>query len=365
MLKKFEVKGYKNFKNNFIFDFSDVRNYDFNQQCIENNLVNNAILYGKNARGKTNLGNAIMDVKYNFYREFYMFDDEQDNYLNADSNVEYAEFKYIFKFDEDEVEYYYQKTNRFKINYEKLTINQQLLFEYDYKNKIQKTNYIDLINLDTLNWDLIKEDNEISILNYIISHIPMAETNVLMKTYTFIKNMCLITNRTKISPMFRGSIRRIIEKNQVKELEKFLNDFGIEEKLTVMETPSGEKELYFNHKKPISVIRNTSSGTDALIQLFRYYKEIENLSFLYIDEFDAFYHYELSESVIKMLGKIKNCQTITTSHNTNLLSNQIMRPDCFFILTKEKVVSIVNATDRELKEEHNLENLYKSGEFGK
>lgn len=365
MLKKFEVKGYKNFKDNFILDFSDVRDYDFNKQCIQNNLINNAILYGKNARGKTNLGNALMDVKYNFYREFNIIEDEDENYLNADSNAECAEFKYIFKFEEDEVEYQYKKTNMFKLENESFSINGQMLFEYNYKTKTYKLYKTNLLNIETLNWNLIKEDNEISVLNYIISHIPMSENNVIMKTYNFIKKMHLITNRTRFFPIIRGSLRRIIETNQVKELEKFLNEFGIEEKLTVKETPSGEKTLYFNHKKPINVIGNTSSGTDALIQLFRYYKEIENLSFLYIDEFDAFYHYELSESVIKMLGNIKNCQTITTSHNTNLLSNKIMRPDCFFVITKEKVVSIVNATDRELKEEHNLENLYKSGEFGK
>lgn len=364
MLKRFEVKGYKNFKDNFILDFSDVRNYDFNEQCIRNNLINNAILYGKNARGKTNLGNALMDVRYNFHREFFI-DDEDENYLNADSNIDYAEFTYIFKFDEDEVEYQYQKSNRFTLKKETLSINHQCLFQYNYRTKTKEVNDIGVCDIQALNWELIKEDNEISVLNYIVSHIPMQENNVIMKTYSFIKRMRLITNRIRVNPIIRGSIRRIVETNQVKELERFLNDFGIEEKLAIKETPSGEKTLYFNHKKPINVMGNTSSGTDALIQLFHQYKEIENLSFLYIDEFDAFYHYELSESVIKMLGNIQKCQTITTSHNTNLLSNKIMRPDCFFVITKDRVTSIVNATDRELREEHNLENLYKSGEFGK
>ena len=64
-----------------------------------------------------------------------------------------------------------------------------------------------------------------------------------------------------------------------------------------------------------------------------------------------------------MLEKMTNTQVILTSHNTNLLTNRIMRPDCYFILTKDKLISLANATDRELREGNNLEKLYMSGEF--
>jgi hypothetical protein len=58
---------------------------------------------------------------------------------------------------------------------------------------------------------------------------------------------------------------------------------------------------------------------------------MEKASFVFIDEFDAFYHYELSESVQKRLRRIPGVQIFTTTHNTDLMSNDLLRPDCYFL----------------------------------
>lgn len=62
---------------------------------------------------------------------------------------------------------------------------------------------------------------------------------------------------------------------------------------------------------------------------------------MFIDEFDAFYHYELAKALVELLERMSGSQTILTSHNTNLLSNRIMRPDCYFILTDERLSGII------------------------
>ena len=74
-------------------------------------------------------------------------------------------------------------------------------------------------------------------------------------------------------------------------------------------------------------------------------------------------YYELAEKIVKLLEDKVKCQTILTSHNTALMTNKIMRPDCYFILTRDRLVSLSNATQRELREGHNLERLYMGGEF--
>ena len=64
VLKRFEVHNYKNFKDTLVFDFSNVGGYKFNEECtIAHRFVGKSIIYGRNATGKTNLGNAILDIR--------------------------------------------------------------------------------------------------------------------------------------------------------------------------------------------------------------------------------------------------------------------------------------------------------------
>lgn len=84
----------------------------------------------------------------------------------------------------------------------------------------------------------------------------------------------------------------------------------------------------------------------------------ENLS-----EFDVFDHETQRNKMIETLNKMTGFQSVLTTHNTDLMSNKLTRPDCCFVMTKGKITALCDATDRELREGHNLEKLYKSGEF--
>ena len=131
----------------------------------------------------------------------------------------------------------------------------------------------------------------------------------------------------------------------------------------MLEQPDGKKELYFDHKKPLLFSSNMSSGTLALTRFYLQYLNRNKPSFIFMDEYDAYYHFELSEKIVRLLEEEFDCQVVLTSHNTNLLSNSIMRPDCFMILSNGYLTPICEATSRELRQGHNLEKLYKNGEF--
>ena len=49
--------------------------------------------------------------------------------------------------------------------------------------------------------------------------------------------------------------------------------------------------------------------------------ENKNCQFVFIDEFDAYYHHDLSEIIIEKLKAMTNTQVILTTHNTSNISN--------------------------------------------
>lgn len=362
MLALFETTGFKNFEKKVTINFADVRDYKFNSACIRNDLLNTIIIYGKNAIGKSNFGLAMFDIvthltSKNISPGLY------DYYVNTNNNDNQVEFHYVFQFGPDQVDYRYKKNEDQILTYEYISINSTILMEYDY---VEKSGNLDELKslAPTLNWVFQSED---SILRYFINNSILDDNHPLRQMMWFISNMLwfrsldenrYIGYKTKSNDYYDF----ILNSEILKEFENFLHDAGVEDNLVIKEDIDGKKRLYFDTKIPLPFFKVASSGTKALYTFFYWYKTAKDVSLLYIDEFDSFYHYELAEKIVMMLEKMK-FQTILTSHNTNLLSNRIMRPDCYFILTKNKLTSFANSTKRELREGHNLEKLFMSGEF--
>ena len=364
MLKYFSVENFKNFKDKIEMDFSVVRNYNFNTHCIKSNTVKNAIIYGKNSSGKSNLGYAIFDIMYNLVDKKINYS-LYENYLNANSDKDFAYFTYVFLLDDDEVKYEYKKRSITEFAFEKLTINGELMFSYDFISHSGNFSGVKSRISDTLN---LMDHFDLSIVRYIANNTIMDDSMPIKKLVRYVSNM--VWFRSIGSNQYIGTelaertiTNYLLKNNLLKEFESFLNECGIDEKLISKKDPTGTDVIYFKKKKLLPFATAASSGTMALSMFYLWYNQLKTLSFVWIDEFDAFYHYELSESIVKMLEKQDYCQTVLSSHNTNLLSNSIMRPDTYFILSKGRLVSLCNATDRELREGHNLEKLYMNGEF--
>lgn len=120
----------------------------------------------------------------------------------------------------------------------------------------------------------------------------------------------------------------------------------------------------FDNDKQTPFLSLASTGT---MSLFLFYiwsiSAFDKISFLFIDEFDAFIHYESAENIVLQLNKAKSFQTVLTSHNTYLMQNRLTRPDCCFIMTDNKITSLFNSTDKEIREAHNLKKMYINGAF--
>ena len=363
MLKLFEVMGFKNFKDRITLDFSDVRDYKFNPACITNHLIGKMIVYGKNSIGKSNLGLAIFDIVSHLSSK-NVTPNLYDYYLNVEAPTDYAEFHYIFVFGENTTDYTYRKYAKQDLIYEKLCIDDLLLYEYNYKTNAGNLDGIRSL-APTLNLSMQDVD---SVLKYVISNTVLDDDHPLRQMQRYVNSMLWFRNldenryigyKAKSSDYFDF----IFDPAILKEFEQFLHAAGITEGLTVNRDHDGKQRLYFDTATPLPFFRVASSGTKALYNFFYWYKTAKDVSMMFIDEFDAFYHYELAETIVSLLEKMSQTQVILTSHNTNLLTNRIMRPDCYFILTQGRISSLANATSRELREGHNLEKLYMSGEF--
>ena len=97
MLAKFSVTNFKNFKDTFTVDFTKTKSYEFNQECVNNGIVNKALIYGENASGKSNLGLAIFDL-VGHLSIINKSDRLYKHYINAESPSKPIEFEYLFKF---------------------------------------------------------------------------------------------------------------------------------------------------------------------------------------------------------------------------------------------------------------------------
>ena len=193
------------------------------------------------------------------------------------------------------------------------------------------------------------------------------------KIYSFVDKMLLFWSNEKRGFVGYGTnptenmINYIIKKNNFDSLKKLFNEAGYDDHIEYKKNDLDYRLYIVYGKNKIDFFSVASNGMKALL-LFYYW--LENCkdeticpSFICIDEFDAFYHFELSNFLVKKLKEL-NCQVFLTSHNTYNFSNELLRPDCYFICSKERIINAHNATDKELRLGHNLEKLYRGGVFG-
>lgn len=121
----------------------------------------------------------------------------------------------------------------------------------------------------------------------------------------------------------------IVNSGKVQEFQDFLKENDIDYELYGCEV-DGRKALYchFDNMNADFLRLLLPERGHWLILLL--YIRMKNASFVFIDEFDAFYHFELAESVQRHLKQISGVQVFTTTHNTDLMSNDLLRPGLLF-----------------------------------
>lgn len=365
MLTRFEVRNFKGFKSTIVLDLR-ARDYSFNASLIKNGIVNKGIIYGKNGTGKSNLGIALFDITASLTDKQRMNPAYISNYINYDTPEQFAVFKYEFLFDDVKVKYEYAKTSIDSFVYENFYINEDPLFEYDFENG--KRSYISekldkLINFDSI------VDNKLSIVKYISRGTPKNTIPEITKLVEFAEGMLWYRSLSEGNNYAGYSIgisllsEIIYERAKLYDFQDFLNKNEIHYKLK-FRTENGKHQLYAifeNGEAPFESVAST--GTMALFLFYTWSLSFNNISFLFVDEFDAFLHYEAAAGIISRLNKETRFQSFVTSHNTYLMQNKLTRPDACYIISNNKITPLCKCTDKEIREAHNLEKMYVNGAF--
>lgn len=366
MLKKFSVENFKGFKDKITFDIGTPSNYSFNSEIIENGCITKGIIYGINSCGKSNLGLAIFDIITHLTEKQKLLG-SYDFYLNMSGRKSFAEFEYTFVFDGHEVVYKYSKMDVNSLKSESLSIDGKEVIFFDF---LTRDGFTLLEGSDSLNAS-IRNESPISRVKYVNSNSILSDNvqnQVFKKFIDFVERMLLFYSLDSrgYEGFMNGSesiAEGIVNSGKVKDFQEFLKENDIDYELYGCEV-DGRKAIYCHFdNKDADFFKIASTGTRSLALFYYWYIRMEKASFVFIDEFDAFYHYELSESVQKRLRSISDVQVFTTTHNTDLMSNDLFRPDCYFLLENNSINAISELTEKELRQAHNLQKMYKAGAF--
>lgn len=368
MLKKFRVRNFRNFKDWFEFDFATSKNYEFSTISVDNQTVKHGLIYGKNGCGKSNLGIAITDITSHLIDNINVIPSLSENYLNADSYEDLAEFSYLFNFGDINVLYEYGKSEPNSIVYENFYVDNELRVSID--RRVSSNAQFNVLGAEHLKSDLSANSN-ISALKYLNANAVLEpdekENTAITSFFNFIRGMVFfrtLKDKTEShgQPMTVKRISQaIISSGKLKDFEEFLNESEIKCNLTIS-GDKGNELIYFDFDNgSLEFSKVASTGTMSLGILYYWLIQLEasELCFAYIDEFDAYYHFELSRAIVKRVNQT-NVQTLMTTHNTSLMSNEILRPDCYFEIKDSKQFHFFDLFDKELRRAHNLEKLYRS-----
>ena len=151
----------------------------------------------------------------------------------------------------------------------------------------------------------------------------------------------------------------------------FIMEYGSESEGAGLKLALGsDKKTVFLKRKDFpfpNVLINESQGNQVFADLLPHLiRVIENAGMLIIDEFGNSLHNKLAEKIIEFfMENAKDSQIYITSHNTNLISNSVFRPDQIDLITfhnasGSKVTRISQFKPREAQ---NLEKMYLGGMF--
>jgi hypothetical protein len=155
----------------------------------------------------------------------------------------------------------------------------------------------------------------------------------------------------------------IIQAGKLEDFKRFLSGQGLDYDLIAADVNGGQRLYCRYNGTEVPFMSVASTGTRSLTFFYHWYIMMSEASLVFIDEFDAFYHFELAERIVSMIRDLEGPQVFLTTHNTDLMSNDLLRPDAYFYLRNGSMDSLDRISEKELRSAHNLQKMFKAGSF--
>ena len=335
-----------------------------NTNVSDNGILKGALVIGANASGKSNVLRGlkfIIDlikgdgVPVSAYRCYF-----------AKTPITSVEYEFIFS--GKKVLY----TISFDINSKNLS--ERLLI--DEKEVLIREGHVGRLNMGDASVN-DKVDNDTLFLrtaSFDTGRFP--QEPILRELMDYLFNSFYIDGYNQSAVLGR-SINKYAENNGVDKLNSYLKEFKYDFSVEYGEESSGEglnvrlgsgqKSIFFKRNSfPLPTAFYTESQgnqvfADMLPQIINV---IEHPGMLVIDEFGNSLHNKLAEKIIRFfMEKSKYSQLYITSHDTNLISNSVFRPDQINLVTFDKGSKVKRISVYKPREAQNLEKMYLGGMF--
>ncbi len=339
MLKSFEVFNFKSFKNATKIDLHSDADYTILSENVKDNLLKGLLFIGPNASGKTNIIHAL-----NLLVEIVNRKTDLSKFVNIFNKGEMYAY-YTFEFDKKDVIYKLHYNAKTLANSEYLEIDGEVIFDKQNSAVAQIREYFNNQEID----------NEI-----------------FHKFKSYIRNSLIIDlYNTKHKEFELEFINPVItyDKQMVEEINKFLVEHNFEFTIHDIDNECTKEELFFV-KDDFDVLipyEMESIGNKTLLYLLPIINRVvKNNGLLLLDEFGSGMHNNLEELLIRYFMKNSDrSQILLVSHSTNLLSQNILRPDQIISVDNERGSSVTFRFSTEKpRSSQNLEKMYLGGVFG-
>ena len=299
------------------------------------------------------------------------------SYVNARHPDELVEFDYEFMIEGTRVRYKYDKRNCEEIQNEMFFVGDKIVVDRHgtaFNTILQGATTLAQNQLD----------GKMPVMRFIRRNALLVKDEInkivsLFFDYVDRMLMFLTLMDNCYQGFMIGSPRvdiEIIKSGRLAEFEAFLKGADVDCALKSIEI-NGEPKLFFDFGGDdlIEFWANASTGTRALLHFFFWYMQMQDSesyrpSFLYLDEFNAFFHENTAAMIVEKLRETQ-CQVLLTTHDSNLLKNDLLRPDCAFnMLPEYKLVDgyvlgpLSSRTQKELRLAHNIPKMFRAGAFG-